>query len=431
MPEVPITNSGLLIGASLLCGSLTVYLLSSETWRRLALTFGGLAAGGLIGLGVFWFAVDVRDLFGVTLSDLTRLWVVLGFAGIGLSIVNLFRTRWWRKTVAAIAVVIFAMTSALQINADFGAFQNLSQVFGKTDVAPLEEVTGERGEVVAGLADFRDWQPPKDMPAHGQRGAVMIPGATSGFPARQAIVWLPPAALVDHPPVLPVLIAMSGQPGGPYANFDSGHMDEALDRYQAAHHGIAPILVAADQLSAGDVNPMCVDSHTLGNSASYMTIDVPNWVRAHYRVSSDPKMWGLTGFSQGGTCVSQFMAGHPEIFGSGIATLSEIGPRLSSIPEAVQKGFGGSQAAFDAAQPIAIMQAHGRYRDTMLLFGSGEKDQRYTGYARELHAAARAAGMQTELILEPAGHDWHTTQAVFDRAFPLMAARMGIDRVGR
>lgn len=427
--QLSITDPAVLVALTVISAALTLLLLIRPSLRRIALSLLGLALGGALGAGVFWWLVDVQDVFGVTLSGTTRLWVVLGFGGCGLAIANLFAASWWRRAAAILAIPLFLITSAAQVNADFGAYQNLGEAFGTVQTRPLTEVAGEHGEVVAGTVDYaQSWRPPAGMPRHGTLGEVAIPGTRSGFPARQAVVWLPPAALTNRPPVLPVLVVLSGQPGEPAASFASGHLDQHLDAFAAAHHGIAPIVVAADQLSAPDVNPMCVDSAAFGNSATYLTQDVPDWIRAHYRVSSDPRMWGIEGFSQGGTCVSQIVAANPGLFGSGIASLSQLGPILRDAPQTVSQGFGGSQAAYDAAQPVAIMRAGAPYRDTMLVFGTGAIDQRFTGYARTLHEAAQRAGIDSRLIIEPTGHDWHTVQSVFEQAFPEMAARMGIDR---
>lgn len=94
--------------------------------------------------------------------------------------------------------------------------------------------------------------------------------------------------------------------------------------------------------------------------------------------------------------------------------------------QTIDQGFGGSRAAYEAAQPLAIMQKHGQYENTMLLFGTGGQDARYTAYAKQLQSAADAVGMHTKLFTEPTGHDWHTAQTAFAHAFPVLAERMGL-----
>ena len=423
-----ITDPRIAVTLSSLAAALGIVLLVRVGWRRAGLSLIGAAAGRGLGLGLVWWFVDVRDVFGVGLSPTTQTWVLAGFAGIGLGIANLFASRWWRKAVAVVAIPVFAATAAIGVNNDFGAYRSIGEALGVQQVGSLQRLMhGEHGEVVHGAVDYAlSWREPARMPLQGELGQTTIPGTVSHFPARPALVWLPPAALTRTPPVLPVLIVLSGQPGDPMESFGSGRISEVLDQFAATHHGLAPIVVAPDQLSAPGVNPMCVDSAAFGNSATYLTKDVPNWIRAHFRVSDDPRMWGLQGFSQGGTCTTQLVTGHPQLFGSGIATVSQLGPVLHDVPRTIAEGFGGSVAAYRAAQPVAIMRAHGPYRDTMLVFGTGRLDAKYTGFARTLVGEARAAGIETKLFVEPTGHDWHTVQSVFRAAFPMMAARMGL-----
>ncbi len=62
--------------------------------------------------------------------------------------------------------------------------------------------------------------------------------------------------------------------------FTAGQMGTVLDAYARAHHGRAPIVLSVDQLSAPGRNTMCVDSR-LGDVDTYVTEDVPAWVRSH------------------------------------------------------------------------------------------------------------------------------------------------------
>ncbi len=106
------------------------------------------------------------------------------------------------------------------------------------------------------------------------------------------------------------LLGAAGRPGD---LFTAGRLAEPLDAYARAHDGRAPIVVSVDQLSAPGKNTMCVDSR-LGNVATYVMHDVPTWIERHLPATTDRKAWGLTGFSQGGTCTMQFLTGHPSEF---------------------------------------------------------------------------------------------------------------------
>jgi enterochelin esterase-like enzyme len=418
-----------LIGIDVVIAALALYLVVRPTVRR---TLAGVIAavgGAALGLLVTWLLGDVLDVFGVQLTTATRLWVAMCVAGLALAVANLFRSRWWRKAIAVVSIPAFLVVAAAGINVDFGAYRTLNDVFGIVPYKALQ-LQGERGQVAGIGTDYAStWTKPATIPAKGRIGMVRIPATESGFAARLAAVYLPPAALTAAPPVLPVLYAFAGQPGAPADVFTAGRIGTLMDAYAAKHDGIAPIVVAPDQLGGPGRNPMCVDSSALGRSATYLLKDVPNWIRANLRVSSDPAAWGVFGYSQGGTCAVQFASGHPELFGSALAASSELGPTLGDRASTVATGFAGSLAAYRAAQPVAMMKAHAPYQHSLMVFGIGQNDRRYTAYARTLEAEAARAGISARVLVSPGtAHDWNTVRYTLAHGFPIIAAHLGLSR---
>ncbi len=383
-------------------------------------------AGGLLGWFLVWLLDDVENVFGVALTPVTTMWAALGLAGVGLALANLFRSRWWRKVVAAVSIPVFLLAAAAGINVDFGAYRDLDDALGVIPYHALD-LHSEHGEVVDAGTDYAATTSVDDPPAKGEIGKVRIPATRSHFPAREAVVYLPPIALTADPPVLPVLYAFSGQPGAPADVFTAGRIGDVMNAFAAAHHGYAPIVVAADQLGGPGRNPMCVDSRDGGDSATYLLQDVRDWVSSHFRVSSDPAAWGVAGYSQGATCAVQFATGHPELFGSALASSSELGPTLGDRATTIATGFGGSASAYERAQPAAMMAAHAPYEDSLLVLGVGQNDAKYTAFAKTLQADARRAGIAAELLISPgSAHDWNTVRYTFRNGFAAVAAHMGL-----
>jgi S-formylglutathione hydrolase FrmB len=400
--------------------------------------------GALIGLGVgyvlAWLISDVWNLFDVELSAITHLWFGVGFAGVGFAIAGIARARVWRKVVASTSIVLFILALAVGVNKDIGEFPTLASLVDSGTVKPLhipsasvvpgtttEPATSVATPATAAIQTLAEtWHAPASMPKVGTVGSVTIPGTVSNFHARSAIVYLPPAALVANAPRLPVLEMLSGQPGQPSNVLTSGQLNLILNAYAAEHEGLAPIMVIPDQLGAAANNPMCVDS-PLGNAATYLTTDVPNWINAHLHVMTARTAWAIGGFSEGGTCSIQLGAKYSSVFGSIVDISGQAVPHNGSIASTIQKAFHGSPEEFAAAAPAAVIAAHAPFTDTLGIFAVGQNDTRYGVDSITVSTAARAAGMDTHYFQSPAtAHDWHTVQYAIHLALPLLYARWGL-----
>ena len=411
--DTSLVGGPFLIGLYLLTGLFVAgLLLRRQGVRAAALTLALVLAGAVAGWVLVWLVSDVWDLFGVSMSTPTRLWTAGLVGALVLAVTNLFGARPRRRVLAVVAIPLCLLTAAAGINAEFGQFNTVRAALG----IPLY---GALTDALAGPV-------PPITDTRGTVGTVTIPATVSGFAAREAMVYLPAAARTAKPPVLPVIEMLSGQPGSPSDLFTAGRLAGILDAWAATHHGLAPIVVVPDQLGAPDRNPMCVDSK-LGNSDGYLTVDVPAWIRAHYRVAAAPGGWAIAGFSQGGTCSIQLGADHPELYGTVLDISGELAPKAGNPQQTVQAGFAGSAAAYAAAAPSAILAAHAPYRALHIIFAVGGDDTRYIAWTNTLRAAAERAGATTDLLVSPGtAHDWHTVVYALTRALPLLAAHTGL-----
>jgi len=407
----------------LACAALAV-LLTRRPARWVLFSAIAAVCGAAAGWLVAWLVSDVWDSFGVALSVPTRLWFTATVALVFVALAGLGARPWWRKVVAALSVMIFVLMGGVGINADIGEFPALGQVFGKTIIPPLSTrfLATLRAQGTAA-----EWTSPSNLRMKGRVGTVDIPGTVSHFAARPAIVYLPPAALAPRAPVLPVLMMLSGQPGAPLNIVTAAALPSIADAYAKAHRGLAPIVVVPDQLGTPDANPMCVDS-PLGNSATYLTVDVPRWIRSNLHVLSGPRAWAIGGFSQGGTCSIQLGAAHPELFGSILDISGQVAPHRGSIAATVRDAFTGSQASYEQASPLSLLAAGAPYpRHTLAIFAVGAKDTKFAPGARIVARAAAAAGMDVHSLVSPGtAHDWHTVQYALTRAIPLLGAEWGL-----
>ena len=376
--------------------------------------------GAVVGLGLTWLLSDHLDLFGADLTPVVRVWIAVGFAAFGIAIVSMRRASWRRVVASALALVLFVLTTAMAVNVDFGQYPTVRSALG---ISAIEDASSQPLPAATGSAapSLDSWAAPATMPKTGTLTTVTIPASESGFAARPAVVYLPPAALTTDPPKLPVLIMMSGQPGSPQDPLITDKLEASLDAYAAAHDGLAPIVVSPDQLGDPTANPMCVDS-PLGNSQSYLTVDVPHWIKANLNVIDDPHYWGIGGLSQGGTCSIQLGAAFPTLFGVILDASGEEYPRIGDAQKTADAAFGGSLTRYEAAYPASIMQQHAPYADTFAVFGVGANDQAFLPQVKAIYADAQAAGMTSTYIEAPgSAHDSTTWTYVFAQGLQLIA----------
>lgn len=432
--DVDITDGPVVVLVYLLAAASFVTLVArrpSARWRRqpwLATATISTLLGGMIGWGLTWLLSDRLDLFDADLTPVVRGWVIACSGALGVAIASLWRPTWPRAIASAAAAALFVGTAAMGVNIDFGQYPTIGSALGITSIDEGLPPLATAGEDAPSIAS---WQEPEGMPERGRLASVEIPATVSGFVARPAVVYLPPAALVRHPPRLPVLIVMSGQPGSPSDPLLTDHLRDHLDAYAAAHRGLAPIVVSPDQLGSPGTNPLCIDSARAGNSATYLTVDVPRWIRAHLPVTLAAGSWGVGGLSQGGTCASQLGAEHPELFDAILDASGQLHPSLGPDEKTIAEGFGGDAGAFAAAAPSAIMAAHAPYADTIAVFGVGAQDNRFRPGIRTLVSDARAAGMETHYIEVPdTAHDSHAWSAILSRGLVLIADHWGFDHQG-
>jgi S-formylglutathione hydrolase FrmB len=432
MNHVSLVSSTTLGIAYAIAGILSAILISRPRkrtrpwWRHVIVS---IVLGAAIGGTAIWIVGDVLNEFDVPPTWVDRIWTGVMVAGVCLGVVNLVFAPWGRKIVAVIGIAAIVVAGGLAINRDVGEYQTLGQAIGTDQSGPLDLPKPLNAtDTTFDPALYTTWHAPKIMPRRGRVGSVRIPATLSHFKARNALVYLPPAALVASAPPLPVIIMMSGQPGSPTSVMTSGRVPAILNAFARKNHGLAPIVVVPDQLGAASANPMCVNG-PLGNSETYLLDDVPNWIRSHLHVASSRLAWAVGGFSQGATCSIQFATAHPDLFGSFIDVSGQQYPTLTTDDEAIQAGFDGSAKAFEAAKPATAMREHEPYPNTVALFAAGQNDAKYRHDMVVMSDLAQKAGIQVTRYISPgSAHDWTTASNGFAAGFALLYPRLGLSK---
>ena len=127
----------------------------------------------------------------------------------------------------------------------------------------------------------------------GTTVSVDIPPTVSHFDARTARVYLPPAWFASTSRKLPILMLLPGVPGGPTDWTDDGKADLIANDFASHHNGLAPIIVMPDVTGQESGDSECVNSSKYGNAETYLTVDVPTFVRATFRAAAGRGPWQL------------------------------------------------------------------------------------------------------------------------------------------
>lgn len=424
--------SPLVLGPAFVIAGLTVALLLArrvEHWPATAT--GAVLAGAGAGAGALWAVEGWLDLLGTPLAWTTRAWVVGCFAVLGLAAANFRRARLRRRCAAVLGSLVMLVVTGLGINAHYGLNPTLGSVLGvSTEPAmalPVRPGSGPpRAEATSGAVGplWQTWSPTSPVPIAGSTGSVVIPGTVSGFTARPAGIYLPPAALTPNPPALPLVVLMMGQPGNPDPQF----IADVLNRFASAHRGLAPIVIVADQLGNPSIDTLCLDTPRYGNVETYINVDVVGWARTHLNILTDRAHRTIVGYSHGGQCAISFAGKHPDIWGNVLDISGEEYPGAEQPARTLSEIFGGNQTAYDAQKPVTIL-GNGRFADTTAIFTVSTDDPVFRPGVKRVAAAAGTAGMTvTYLELRGVGHLVGALNAGLDQGFAVLYPRLGLAR---
>jgi S-formylglutathione hydrolase FrmB len=402
-----------------------VYLVARRgvRWWTRAVPIGLLLGVAVAGLAAVVFAVfrPFPDLLPVRML----FWMGVAAAGCSLAWANMRAGR-RRQVLAVLALLAVLATSGVKANAFYGYRPTLAAAFGAPAANEIDLRSLSRTEqlVVAppGMPTAAAWHRPPDMPATGKISKVEIPGRTSGFAGRSAWIYLPPAYLSSSRAKLPVLVLISGQPGGPEDWVLAGRLADVADRFASAHDGLAPVVIVPDATGSSFGNPMCLDSR-LGRTETYLVTDVPEWAAANLQV--DPDRRAIGGFSFGGTCALQLAVQRPDVYPTFLDVSGQAEPTLGDHAQTVRAAFGGDEDAFRRVNPLDELRGAQLPRSAGV-FAVGRDDPDFRPQAEEMAGAARAAGMAASLDELPGGHSWSMASEALGLALPWISARTGL-----
>ncbi|MFD9546574.1 alpha/beta hydrolase [Nocardia salmonicida] len=326
-------------------------------------------------------------------------------------------------TVLAAGVVLVAV--GVRINLVYASYPTVGAALGVEEVDRVEAGELTRSERVISARPLEPaWQAPDGLPDGGRMLTATVPPTASGFTAREAQIYLPPAYFADPRPLLPVMVLLAGEPGAPQDWFVGGKLAETMDSFARAHNGLAPVVVVADGTGSQLANPLCLDS-ALGKVATYLAVDVPAWTRANLQIDPDPRSWAVGGLSYGGTCALQLATNYPGVYPTFLDISGEDEPTLGDRQRTVDAAFGGDTAALLRVNPLDLLRSRS-YPDSAGAFVVGADDEMYRPQVERMYQAAKDAGMDVRLRILPGGHNFALWASGLRDQLPWLATRLGL-----
>lgn len=253
------------------------------------------------------------------------------------------------------------------------------------------------------------------LPPHGLVERIAIPALVSGFVARPAQVYLPPAWFALPRPALPVIELLHGTPGTPEDWTRAGQADVVADRWAARHQGRVPILVMPDVNGS-----FAGDTECLGRAETYLTADVPRFVESAFGARPDRSGWAIAGASEGGFCALELALRHPDRYGA-FADFAGLDRPTGRLTRKLPTRFLLAHSA------IWVLRHRPPRPPVAGWFEVGTADGGTTrAVVRAAHAARRAGLPLTLRMLPHAHHTWRVFRQSFADALPWLATYLDV-----
>lgn len=337
-----------------------------------------------------------------------------------------------RRVLAVGALVVALLFSLVLINDYYHYYLTVGQVLGENNAQQyrndLNSVTINY-DVSNNQSTYNNHSIQNSLvnlthsPTSGTVYKIDIPGTLSHFNARSGYVYVP--AIYSSPAQinLPVIVLTAGIPGMP-ENWLGLGLQNIMNDFAKSHDGIAPLVFVADNTGSIANDTECVDSPR-GNVETYLSKDVPNYIKHNFHVIDSPDHWALGGLSLGGMCSIMLTLRHTDVYHYFIDLGGEIGPEVGSKQQTIDTLFGGSEQKWAAHQPSVLLNSK-QYRGIGGFFGDGNQDNvQVTQALTQLYSESKKAGIDTVSEIINGAHTFNVWTETYKDALPWISNRIG------
>lgn len=375
-------------------------------------------------ISFFLLIISSRTFDSVLPSSMILDYFPLGL-GISLIALSIYNKSFYLPLTLIIAIIGFLFTLII-INDYYRYYPLLGEVFGATNATTQKNSitvsfkinnTNSKNSVQYSLTSLNS----KDTA--GSLYQINIPGTISKFKARTGYVYIPAAYNEISQINFPVIILLAGFPGSPSDWVNAG-INNIMDKFAAQHLGITPLIFVIDDDGQFYNDTECVDS-SRGNVETYLTQDVPNYIKANYRADTSPSNWAIGGISMGGMCSIMLTLLHPNVYNTFIDMAGEIGPEIGNKQTTVAKLFNGNQQAWQDHQPTYLLSTK-KFNNISGYFGSGAQDNLYVlNDINSLYSQTRSDGLDTVKEIINGQHSFNVWKESYTDSLEFISNRIG------
>lgn len=240
-------------------------------------------------------------------------------------------------------------------------------------------------------------------PGEGQIEVMNVNGTASHVNA-DVMVWLPPQYNEPHYKnhKFPVMVFYPGQPSTPSAAFHTFHFGQVASQMIKSGK-IKPFIAAFPTLMiAPPRDTECTNVPAGGPQAlSWLQQDVPNAIRAHYRVQPMGKQWSLMGWSTGGFCAAKVLLKQPTSYSAAVSFGGYYDPIQDSTTGNL---FHGLKHFKQSNSPSFLYQKKGLGSDHLLVVASRSDPETWPSTQKFLALSAGDGSVST-ILPASGGHN--------------------------
>jgi len=249
----------------------------------------------------------------------------------------------FRVLAACLAFIPAMLFGVAAVNKYYDYYQTWGSVaadFTNQGAATLPEVPHLAGKVGGGIAKLGlSPQARAEATQTGYLFETVVRGRRSRI-SRTVYIYLPPQYFLTKYSTyqFPVIELLNGAPGNPEQWVNPMNVLPTLDDMIATRQADPAVLVMPDTDGGERYSLQCLNAIGGVQDATYVAVDVPNFVAANYRVQPPGRAWGVAGLSEGGFCAANLALQYPARYGYAGVISGYFAPLDDRVPRGNRPG---------------------------------------------------------------------------------------------